>query len=719
MSSEAPHEQKFVPHNPPTHGDAAQRTHALGDGDTFAVLGARAGIDSSQRQQGLFHRGTRHLSGSSLSLDGFAPVVLREGADATDTSVVSVMTNPLLPTSTGTPTEEGSIHIVRRVSILGSSLYDRLELTSYAQEKLRFTLRRSFHADFADLFEVRGITRERRGTHELAARGRANLELRYVGLDHEVRRTAMTFHPTPDALGDDQAEYELELQPKATVTLEFTASCDGATLLQPHCSFDQARGELSAKRAPECFGSLVRADEPRLDELLERSRSDILLLQAEHPRGRFVQAGLPWFATLFGRDGLITAWQVLPLAPELAAGTLRAVAAHQATEFDPIRDAEPGKIPHELRSGEMANLGEVPFAAYYGTVDATPLFAMLAGAYFERTADLALVGELWPNIDAAAAWIERALAEGDGFLTYGGSIDGLVNQGWKDSPDAIIHSDGTPARGPIALAEAQGYGYAALRCVARLGRALGQEDRPEALERQAQSLRERFEGVFWSNALGTHVLALDGERQPCTVATSNVGHCLWTGIVGRERAGRIVQHLLSDDMFCGWGIRTLSASATAYNPMSYHRGSVWPHDNALIGAGMAAYGFTDGTLRLLTGLLDASDHFDRRRLPELFCGFSRIDDDPPTPYPSACAPQAWAAGAPLSLVTSALGLSIDAAARRINLRHPCLPPGTKELELVGLRIADGEFDLHIHERKGHIGVGMRRKWGRAEVVVVP
>ncbi|MGH6678162.1 MAG: amylo-alpha-1,6-glucosidase, partial [Bradyrhizobium sp.] len=503
--------------------------------------------------------------------------------------------------------------------------YERISVRNYTSVQRRLRVDLLFDADFHDLFEVRGTKRLRRGkvlTHVVEPDGVA---FHYGGLDKIERRTVIRFMPAPQSIETNRATIEVELTPYEQTSIFVAVSCeeDGTDEAASESNFFRAyRDTRRARRAATADIATIKSSNESFDEVVCRATSDAYTLITRNDLGPYPYAGIPWFNTIFGRDGLITAMLMLWMDASVARGVLRTLAATQATGFDPQSDAQPGKILHELRHGEMANLREVPFRRYYGSIDATPLFVMLAGMYLERTGDRETILEIWPNIEASLQWIdEYGDIDKDGFIEYSrAAASGLANQGWKDSHDAIFHADGTGAEGPIALCEVQGYVYAAKQHAARMASGFGLDELAARLSMQAEQLRVSFDAAFWCEDIGTYALALDGAKRPCRVLASNAGHTLFSGIAVPERAWKVAENLLSPDGFSGWGIRTLSLGQPRYNPMSYHNGSVWPHDNALIAMGFARYGLKAEAARVFAGIFNAARQQELRRLPELFCG---------------------------------------------------------------------------------------------------
>jgi glycogen debranching enzyme len=629
-------------------------------------------------------------------------------------------------------------------------------------------------SDFADIFEVRGVIRERRGREEPTVVDGRTVTFSYVGLDGRRRITTLTFSENPvaapsyltsaqavdglrrgagwvrgsDALGRTDGD-EDRSRPAAAASSEVLLCFDWTLTPGDHrelvvrvtdneesieapvgvpTSAGRAKADRlisdeseAAHRAWFASSASISTSHVYADRAFRRALADLRLLvnNGPGPDERYVAAGVPWFSCLFGRDSIITALQVLPVRPQIAQEHLLVLARLQATAMDDRRDAQPGKILHELRTGELALAGEIPHTPYYGTVDATPLWLILLGEYERWTGDAALVERLWPNVMAALRWIdEYGDLDGDGFVEYvRRSPEGLVNQGWKDSTDANRFRDGRIAVAPLALVEVQAYVHRARLEIARLARQRGDADFAEAQELAAADLAERFERQFWMEDVGTYALALDHEKMQVDAIGSNAGHVLWSGTASQEHAARVVESLMSPDLFSGWGIRTLASNMAGYNPIGYHLGTIWPHDNSIAAAGLLRYGFREEASRVGAAMLEATMYFRDSRLPELFCGFDRARSPYPVPYPVACSPQAWAAGSPIQLLAAMLGLEPNAAERTLVLHSPTLPEWLPEVRLENIRVGDAVVDLRVRRANGLAGVEVLRRTGDLSVVV--
>ena len=698
------------------------RTRVLKHGDTFAVFdrfGDMAPVGLGEL--GLYHEGTRFLSRLAVLLDQERLLLLSSRVSDDNTVLTVDLTNPDVAVGDGVAVPRGTIHVSREILLRDGVCYERLTVSNYATEPISFILRLRWDADYADIFEVRGTRRDATGRKLDPELRDSGVTLAYKGLDGVVRRTRISCDPVPTALEECELSLRVLLRAGGTTTYHLTIACEQGRTIRTPVPFEAAlktsREEL---KRDQTHATAVTTGNEQFNIWIDRSGADLHMMMTDTGAGPYPYAGVPWFSTPFGRDGIITALQVLWMNPGLARGVLRFLAETQAQEENVERDAEPGKIVHEIRRGEMAALGEVPFRRYYGSVDSTPLFVMLAGAYARRTGDLEFIRRIWPNIELALTWIEvYGDRDHDGFVEYfRQSPKGLVNQGWKDSGDSVFHEDGTLAPGAIALCEVQGYVYAARREGALLSAALGHGEAAERLRHQAEAIQERFEQVFWCESMESYALALDGAKRPCRVLTSNAGHCLWSGIADAPHAERLARRLMSDDLFSGWGVRTLAAGQPRYNPMSYHDGSVWPHDNAILAAGLARYGFKGHAARILSGLFDAATFLDLSRLPELFCGFPRGPGAGPTPYPVACSPQAWASGAVFMILQACLGLEVDGLKGRVTFDHPALPQSLEEVTIRRLRVGEGSVDLIIRRYERDVGVDVLDREGRVQVEVL-
>jgi glycogen debranching enzyme len=694
------------------HGDAFAVFDSSGDCGTFA-----------QTAEGLYFRDTRFLSRLQLLIEGKRPLLLTSAVHENKAALTVDLTNPDIWVSDNDKLARDTIFLSRTKFLRDNASFERILLRNFSSETRSLRLDLFFDSDFKDIFEIRGTKRKRRGKLRCKVRDRGTVMFEYDGLDAISRTTTLRFIPEPTRLSPDGATWNVSAAPYAQksvfVIIQFNedeeaSSADAADYLRAY------RNSLRERRLSTEHIAKISSSNELFNEVLARATSDVYTLVSHTDGGPYPYAGIPWFSTVFGRDGIITAMLMLWVDPSLTRGVLRTLAATQAAVTDPASDAQPGKILHELRHGEMANLGEVPFGRYYGSIDATPLFIMLAGMYLERTGDLAFIRDIWPNVTAALTWIDGfGDSDGDGFVEYSRAVEsGLANQGWKDSWDAIVHDDGRLAEGPIALCEVQGYVFAAKRLAAKMALALGLRELSDDLSKQAKELQDRFESTFWCEDRGIYALALDGSKRRCQVYSSNALHTLFTKIAAPDRARRTARSMFDANGFSGWGVRTLSAGQPRYNPMSYHNGSVWPHDNALIALGLSYYGMSAEVLRIFSGMFDAARFQELRRLPELFCGFKRRDHLGPTPYPVACSPQAWASAAFFGIVAASLGLELLYEDNEIRLRNPALPRFVDELEIRDLQLGSSRLHLRVHRHGQDVTANIISRQGDAHVVLL-
>ncbi|KWO03988.1 amylo-alpha-1,6-glucosidase [Burkholderia ubonensis] len=711
----------FIAPEADPQADARNNQYVLKAGDAFVVSDALG--DVSGHDDGLFVDDMRVLSKWRLTFGGRAPSLLSGATSADNASFTAHLTNRPLPPLGGHETPEGVIHIERMRVLANNVLYEALTLTNYGASEAEVPLSVSFAADFKDMFEVRGTHRARRGAIAQPRIDAGAVRLRYDGLDRVERAVTLNFSPAPDALSVDRADYRLTIAAQACVSiyLSVEATVGAARGESPGCGRAALRTALvavhRAMRARRATMARVRTGNPLFNAWLDRSLADLGLLTTQLDTGPYPYAGIPWFSTPFGRDAVITSLQMLWLQPSLARGVLRFLAAHQARETSAFRDAEPGKIMHEFRKSEMAATGEVPFALYYGGVDTTPLFVVLAGAYVEHTGDDALIDELWPALERAIQWVsDKCDRNPYGLVDYQRTSErGLANQGWKDSHDSVFHADGRFPDGPIALVEVQAYACAAFDAMSACSQRRGHAADATRYALRARTLREQVEALFWMPDANFYGIALDGHGELCRVLASNAGHLLAFGLPDPARGAAVADALGSTLFQTGWGVRTLAAGQPRFNPMAYHNGSVWPHDNALAARGLARYGDKAAVLNLLRSLFEAAVSFEMR-LPELFCGFPRRRGEPPTAYPVACLPQAWAAGAPFMMLQACLGVSVDAARHEVRVERPALPEGVDWLRIDDLRVGDDSVSLTFRRVDGQVVAAAEP--GRVKVVAV-
>ncbi|MDA8169879.1 MAG: amylo-alpha-1,6-glucosidase [Nitrospiraceae bacterium] len=690
-------------------------------GDTFGVFDRYGDIiPIGKGEQGLYHEGTRFLSRYEIQVNGRRPLFLSSNVDEDNIFLTVDLTNPQIELR-GYSLTQDSVHIMRSRLLFDAQCLEYIRLRNFSTEPARFSLELLFDADLADIFEVRGFKRKKRGKMLESAAGDGGLTFSYQGLDGITRTTSIRFSRRPDRTkGKKGVSFDVDLKPGGTENIDVSIAYLSSDLGRRELDFREASRRAKKRESSlrsEC-ASLTTSNQ-QFNGCLKRAVADIKMMLTETAYGPYPYGGIPWFSTPFGRDGIITAMECLWINPGIARGVLKYLASRQARDFDKAKAAEPGKILHEARKGELVNLGEIPFGLYYGSVDSTPLFLMLAHAYWKRTGDAELIKKLWEHIELSILWMENyGDMDGDGFLEYMPDRAGLINQGWKDSQDSVFHKDGSFPEGPIALCEVQGYAYAAKKGGAALAALLGKKNLAEKLLSEAGDLKENFNRQFWDDALGAYVLALDGRKKPCRVVASNAGHALFTSIAPPSRAKALADTLLSRQVFSGWGIRTVSAGEKLYNPISYHNGTVWPHDNALIAAGFARYGLKEQFNKVFSGLFEASLFMEFGRLPELFCGLHKRPGQAPTLYPVACTPQTWASGSLLLMLHAATGIEFDPETSTIVLRDPVLPGFLDYVSINNLPLAGKKsIDLRLSRKNGSVIVDVPRKPDDVHVVV--
>jgi glycogen debranching enzyme len=660
---------------------------------------------------GLFREDTRYLSQIELLVNGHPPSVLSATTEGAYANRVELTVKGSIP-GEGLDIPVNTVFVHREQILESEGLHDILQIQNFHSEKAHLVIEITYDCDFMDIFQVRGILRGKSGRYFEPLITETRITFVYEGLDDRVRTTALSFDPTPSRISGRTARWELDLETRSQARITSTivtqalskhslpSSFTSSSTAPPWMSEDEKVEEHEEKlhlglTSWEQDCTKFKSSNEIFNTMLSTSLLDFYSLQIHEGPNKAIAAGVPWFAALFGRDSLISSFQTLALNPSLARGTLRSLAARQGQVECADNDEEPGKILHELRFGEMTATGEVAFGKNYGSVDATPLFIILLSEYFQWTGDQELLEEMRSPLSAALNWlIEYGDTDGDGLIEYHRKTDkGLLNQGWKDSGDAMAHVDGTLAQAPIALVEEQGYAADAFRRAAALIRLLGDPEQADRLTTRSNELMQKLDQSFWLAEDAYYAIALDRDKRPLTVMSSNPGHLLFTHTINDQRARDVVTKLMAQGLFSGWGIRTLSDEEQTYNPMSYHRGSVWPHDNSLIAFGMVRYGYNQEASAILSALFEASLHFREYRLPELFCGNQRHHRDEPVQYPVSCSPQAWASGTPIVILTALLGLKPDAFSGELKIVNPRLPEFLTFLEIRDLRVGKSWLDL--------------------------
>ena len=678
---------------------------------------------------GLYYHDCRYLSGYEVNIAGEELNALVANAESGFASVYELV-NPEIEMAGGRHITRDQIGFKweRMIDAGKLTLFDVLTINNYGREPEEFPLTFSFRCDFRDIFAIRGLLAVQPGKMNAPTWEDGSLNFLYEGEDGIYRHLSIHFKPKPEKTEAANAEFSLHLDPREhkeiLISLMITegeekeqvwpASGEHPDLKNVETYFQQTTEDWVGHQTRITSDSLV------LNSILDRSLKDVRTLRNQLGDDAYFSAGVPWYVALFGRDSLITGLQMLGYNPNIAEQTLRVLAKYQGQEVNDYRDEEPGKILHEFRIGELATLNKIPHTPYYGTVDATPLFLILLARHAKWTGDLSLFKELRNNVDRALDWMaHHGDADGDGYLEYDSkSEQGLINHGWKDSGESIVNADGSLATPPIKLVEVQGYAYLAKEDLADLFERVGEHAKARQLREEARQLFKQFNKDYWLDDLEFYALALQAENNPAAVVSSNPGQAMWAGIVATEKCAKIVKRMMSEDMFNGWGIRTLSADNQCYNPNGYHVGTVWPHDNSLIVDGFRRYGYDEEARQVFQGIVEAAMNFEHYRLPELFAGFTRADYRVPVRYPVACHPQAWSAGSVPFMLTSLLGLEADAFEKRLNIKHPILPNFVDRVKVRGLKVGDARVDINFRrtDDRGRCAVDLDNVEGEIDVI---
>lgn len=704
--------------------DAAHPRLTLKQGSHFLVLDEIGNIPACNTLgYGYYRQDTRHLSQWELLLNGITLSVLSNEVHLGYSGTL-LYTNPLI---NDIPQQKLSI---KRKLVLDDVLWEKITIENFGSDPYDIEIQMKFQSDFADMFEVRGLNRSQRGKRMLpiSSSDGTKVLLAYRGLDGTLAETIIDFCSNkPETIADGLVTFKLHVPVKDIVELEarIITKWDGeaaegcdikvADKNNFHSFFTTTEEKYQHWRNQVAS---IHTEHELVNFSIERCFNDLYMLRQPTPKGNGLAAGIPWYCTIFGRDSAITGLQILPFMPDLARDCISVLAAYQGKHYNEFTAEEPGRIMHEIRFGELAKTGQIPHMPYYGTIDATQLWLMLYCEYIKWTGDLDFAQSLWPAVKLAITWLDKTVETGNGYLRYQSyKAHELENQGWKDSNDSIMYKNGTLAEPPIAVCEAQGYLYAARRELSQIAFMLGHKQTAKELSNGANSLKERFNRDFWMEPDKFICLALDGNNRKVDAIASNPGHCLWTGILNDDKAQLVADRLMLDDVNSGWGIRTLSVQTIAYSPIAYHNGTVWPHDNAIIGEGMRRFGRTEEMKKIMQEIVDVSLFYTEHRLPELICGFDRVGTYSPVGYPVSCSPQAWAAGSLLQMIKACINFLPDATNNCLHIVEPTLPEWLGRVTVKGLKVGKAELDLAFDTREGYTICQILRKTGKVKVIV--